>query len=483
MLTDGARSALEAGRLVPVLLIAVSGPVGSGKTMLLARFAAWVSERGLRVDGFLALAEGRTEATRGAADYVLFWPATSERTPYAHRQAQDHGYDFDPATEDVVAAWADTLTLEAVADVIVLDEFGKREAQGLGHAAILSRVLAVEPRCLAIAIRSGVQDSIETLMGRTFDLVIDASDPRALERMQEAYGALDDWQRVGVYGSGSGGIEMSVGAALHGIKFPLTGLVMSTTQSVVLAAAVGGLARRDRVVWVPFIAAGLKALSPTGSRLGPMLAISVQGILFSLVTRFFGTGRLALFFAGFLVGAWAGAQGVLIQYVLVGDNLFKAYAATARWLAERWSVSLPSMVALVLTLTLGFGLVAGTATTAFAGRRAKASAIRQALEERASQLQIPERADSQRRAWLLGGRDLLRPSFWAPVLIVLLVLKLAGTQDLDLFWIVFRAVAVAFVLFSLIRVVDPIGLVRWLRRKGHWGPALAFDRALRRRRI
>jgi len=469
-----------------VLLIAATGPVGSGKTTLLAGFAAWAVERGRRVDGFVAFAEGRDVPDKGAQDYVLFWPSTGARTPYAHRQAispaDRYLYAFDPEAEARVREWADSLNPGTIADIVLLDELGKREAQGLGHAPVLPTVIAADPACLVLAIRSGTQEAIEEQLGRPFDVVIDASSPDAMAQLQDAYAALDDWQRVGLYGAGSGGIEMSVGSALHGVKFPLTGLVMSTTQSVVLAAVVGGLARRERVVWVPFIAAGLKALSPTGSRLGPMLAISVQGILFSVVTRFLGIGRAGLFLAGFLVGGWAGAQGILIQYVLVGDNLFKAYTAVARWLAETWSVTLPSMGALVLTLTVGFGLVAGTATAVFGGRRTKVSAIRRALESRGAIVQVPERTLSRRQAWLLGAKDLLRPSFWLPVLIVLLVLKLTGTADLDLFWIVFRAAAVAFVLFSLIRLIDPIGLVRWLRRKGHWGPALAFERVLRRRR-
>ena len=46
-------------------------------------------------------------------------------------------------------------------------------------------------------------------------------------------------------------------------------------------------------------------------------------------------------------------------------------------------------------------------------------------------------------------------------------------------WVVVRAVTVGWVLFSVVRLFDPRKLALWLRRKGHWGPAMALTRALR----
>jgi hypothetical protein len=78
-----------------------------------------------------------------------------------------------------------------------------------------------------------------------------------------------------------------------------------------------------------------------------------------------------------------------------------------------------------------------------------------------------------------GLRDLLRPLFWAPVTVVAVIIVATGSTWEQAMWIVVRAITVGWVLFSLARLFDPRKLVSWLRRKGHWGPAMALNRALR----
>ena len=78
-----------------------------------------------------------------------------------------------------------------------------------------------------------------------------------------------------------------------------------------------------------------------------------------------------------------------------------------------------------------------------------------------------------------GLRDLLRPMFWAPVAVVAVIIVASGSTWEQAMWIVIRAITVGWVLFSLARLFDPRKLVSWLRRKGHWGPAMALSRALR----
>jgi hypothetical protein len=74
--------------------------------------------------------------------------------------------------------------------------------------------------------------------------------------------------------------------------------------------------------------------------------------------------------------------------------------------------------------------------------------------------------------------DLLRPLFWAPVIVVAAVIVMTGSSWEEGMWIVVRAVTVGWVLFSVARLFDPRKLLAWLRRKGHWGPAMALSRAL-----
>ena len=55
-----------------------------------------------------------------------------------------------------------------------------------------------------------------------------------------------------------------------------------------------------RVVWVPFISGGLKALSPAGNRVRPMIAIIMQGLLFGGTVQGLGWNFLAIGLGGAL---------------------------------------------------------------------------------------------------------------------------------------------------------------------------------------
>ena len=130
-----------------MLLVAVTGPVGAGKSSSLARLLESAAAEGRRVDGFVAEAHGRAEPGRGAEVYGLRFATPprhtripegggreSERTleapvPYAVREASAAPpYRFDPAAEVRLDAWAEGLTPGL--DLVVMDEFGRREASG-----------------------------------------------------------------------------------------------------------------------------------------------------------------------------------------------------------------------------------------------------------------------------------------------------------------------------------------------------------------
>ena len=105
--------------------------------------------------------------------------------------------------------------------------------------------------------------------------------------------------------------------------------------------------------------------------------------------------------------------------------------------------------------------------------------LRAMLSKGAGSVTVDVRPPTLRAALRRGLRDLLRPLFWAPVILVGAVILLSGSSWGDVMWIAVRAVTVGWVLFSVARLFDPKKLLLWLRRKGHWGPAMALSRALR----
>lgn len=466
-----------------MLLIAVTGPVGSGKTTLLATLAAWSRAQGLAPDGFLARAVRRVNPLLGAAGYELEWVADGRVMPFAERSGPGRpAYVFCADTLNAARVWATGLRDEAPRPLVVLDEFGLLEARGEGHLALWPDLAAAEPEVVVISVRTDVLDAVKQRLGRPFDLVIDAGDPDAWEKLRSACREHRDWMRVGGYGAGAGGLEMSLGSALHGMKIPLRGLLMSSLQSSVMTLAGSGLGRRGRVVWVPLIAAGLKALSPAGSRLRPMLAISMQGLLYGGAVTVLGWNALGVGLGGWLVGAWAASQGIVLQWLLVGEHLLRAYDALTGWVARHWHVGAPALGAVIAGWIVLWGAVASAATLVTWRRRSLPRRFQELMSRRLEGLRDPDAPPPTRRQAVLSGlRDLSRPAFWLPLLVIAAVVLAAGASWSDAAWMGVRAVTLGFLIFTAARSFEPRRLAAWLRRRGHWGPAVALEKALRGR--
>jgi hypothetical protein len=339
---------------------------------------------------------------------------------------------------------------------------------------------ADRPGTVVAGVAAADVHAIEAALERRFDRVVDASDAAAFATLRALCLEQRDWSRVGVFGAGSGGFEWSVGSALHAGHVPLRGLVLSSVQAAVMVFAGAGLGRRSRVVWVPFIAAGIKALSPAGARLRPMLAIAIQGMLFGGAARVLGWNALGLFAGGALVGAWAAAQGLILQYLLIGHDLLVAYETVVGWVRTRWAIGVPG-IATVLAAWIGtWGMASGSVALLAWRRGSLPPRLRRALEHGATGIRWEEPAPTWAAAVRRGARDLTRPVFWLPIGVVVAIVLSAGAPWERAFWIAARALTMGIVLFSLAGALDVRGLVAWLRRRGHWGPAVALERAMRR---
>lgn len=298
-------------------------------------------------------------------------------------------------------------------------------------------------------------------------LAQDAVDPR------EA-----DEARLAGYGLAGGAVEIGAGALVHGLDLPLGGLAMVSAQCVLLTRAAEGLHERPRVAWVGLLAAGLKALAPAGRRLRPMLAIAMQAWAYALALRLFGWNRAAVITGGLLMGAWSGAQGLLLQWLWIGNAWFaaaeKLVAGLAGWLGTA-APPLPALLAVYLLLhALGVALVAALAW----GRRAEAVPLDPVAPEVLQGLLAPRAAEG----WLASSwralPELLRPGFLAPLTIVIGALAVGGTPAEALFWIALRALTICWLLCVLLRRVDPHRLTAALRRWGWHAPARLWERVL-----
>jgi hypothetical protein len=461
----------------PSLLIAVTGGPGSSKTHLLAELAAVQLARGQRVEGVLALAIGRRVPNEGADEYWLRLIGTGQELSWAVRdESLDPPYYFEPETEKKLQTWAARLGTLPPTPLLLLDEFSKFEARGKGLMPLWPTLAATGPHVVVIAVREGLVGDIEQVLGRKFDLCIPATAPDALAQLNRACADFGEWTRVGLFGGAAGGLEMTVGAALHAAQIPLRGLAMSSLQAAMMVFAGAGLGSPGRVVWVPFISGGLKALSPAGNRVRPMLAIVMQGLLFGASVQVLGWNFFALGLGGALVGTWAALQGILLQYLLLGSELVSAYDTVVLWLADRWQVTAPSLPWLVVLWAVLHALVAGGVALAAWKLRQPPAALRQVLEREHISAPPPSVPAGWRRL-----RDFGHWQFWLPFLLVAAILLGSGRPWSAVAWLALRFLAVGCVLIALLSLLRPARWAEQLRRRGWWGPALAFSGALSRR--
>lgn len=465
---------------VPSLLIAVTGRPGARKTSLLAELAAVQLARGQRVEGVLSLAGARPSPACGAREYWLRFIGSAQELSWAVRdKSVDPPYVFEPDTERKLQEWAKRLQELPPPSLLLLDEFGKFELAGRGLMPVWPALLAAKPQIVIITAREELVENIERLLGRRFDLRVPAGAPNALARLLRATEDYGEWTRIGLLGGAAGGIEMSLGSLLHATKVPARGLVLSSLQGAMMTFAGFGLAQAGRVIWVPFISAGLKALSPAGSRVRPMVAICMQGLLYGGAVQLLGWNFVAVGIGGALIGAWSALQGLLFQYLMLGDDLLRAYDAMVLWVARHAGWQAPS---LPWVAGAWAGLCALVASgTALAAWRLKAppAALRRIIER--------ENAAGAGNPAGNGPRDRLREfarwQFWLPLLAVSAVMLAVGRSWESVAWLTLRFIAVGFLLMTLISLLRPARWAERLRRLGWWGPALALGRALESRAL
>ena len=464
------------------LLVALTGGPGTSKTRLMAELAAAQLARGQRVEGVLSIAGNRATPHQGASEYWLRIIGSDLELPWAMRdEALNPPYFFEPGTAKKLQAWAERLRHLPPPPLLLLDEFGKFELRGLGLMPVWPLLIAAGPQVVVMTVRDDLITTMETLLGRNFDVRIPAQSPDALARLQRACEDFGEWTRIGLFGGAAGGLEMTVGSALHAAKIPLRGLTMSSLQAAMMVFAGTGLSQPGRVVWVPFISGGLKALSPAGNRVRPMIAIIMQGLLFGGTVQALGWNVFALGLGGALVGAWAALQGFLLQYLMMGNELVRAYDAVVLWLADRWQITAPGLPWLVGAWALLHAAVAaGVAVTAWHLRRPPAS-LQAVIEKETARNTAPAGGGPARPAWIRRLREFGRWQFWLPLLVVAAILLGSGRPWETVAWLVLRFIAVGFVLIALVSLLRPARWAESMRRRGWWGPALALSGALARR--
>ncbi len=408
------------------------------------------------VDGFVSRAGRRPKTDQGADSYHWYFLLSGTDLTFAQRYEEGQ-FKIQPAALPALIGWAEHIPPKQ--DLIVLDEFGKWEANGEGIMPCWPLIEAAKPRMVVVTLREGVQEAIEKQMGRRFHVVLNAESWDTEQRLDSMVAELKDWEIVGSWGAASGALECSLGTYLHAARFPFTGTVMGSAQAATLSIASRNLGRKEFLAWISIISAGLKAFAPDGTRIGPMIAIAMQGLLFTIGAMIGRWSRFGFYLGAFLVGLWAALQGFFIQLVLLGGSLDRAWGQGARYLQRSFHISIPNLWVAVAALAVVNGLVC-VALSSLALRR---------WETKGPQTERFEQATSGRRKLL----------FWLPLVLVTLTYLFAGLPGEAIFWLFLRVFAVTVIVIGIGRLLIHVDFARALARRGMWGPAIAVESARR----
>jgi hypothetical protein len=142
------------------------------------------------------------------------------------------------------------------------------------------------------------------------------------------------WPTAAAFGALWGTIEITLGSFLHTLRLPFTSALLAAIGAALLVAERQVAPARGISMATAVIAALLKSISPGGVILGPMLAITMEGLLVEIALlaapRFFGAALLG----GFLAALWGVFQKLITQWILYGATILDLYMALLRKAGE-----------------------------------------------------------------------------------------------------------------------------------------------------
>jgi len=264
-------------------------------------------------------------------------------------------------------------------------------------------------------------------------------------------------------------IEIGLGSFIHGMRIPFGGHALSLYQTYFLTRSSRdgekfGVEKKAPAL-ISNVAAVLKSLSPAGNKLGPMLSISAQGLLFTLGIRLFGTRLVGYLVGGILMGLWAFVQPLITYLVFFGTDLYRAFEffLTRIMPFESRYVLLWIGGIVVLKICLSIAVV-GLALYGSGAEHLREFESRM-LDLGTRLAPSPESMEAPRSRGLILRRalgDLLRLPFLLSLAVTLAFFWYSQREATQIWIYLLRPVAIAFVFFYFSRSLMLIRLIRKL---------------------
>ena len=183
------------------------------------------------------------------------------------------------------------------------------------------------------------------------------------------------WRKAAVLGSLWAASEIVLGSFLHNAHLPFSGEFLTAIGIAILVAGHKLWPERGLLWRAGLVCAAMKSVSPSAVILGPMLAISAEGLLAEAGVRLLGANSAGYALAGGLAMCGTLAYKFLRLFMVYGPDTIKVYLRGVEWLNNMWlsEVNVWAPFFAILFIYFCFGIFASLA--GIAASRAKAPAV------------------------------------------------------------------------------------------------------------
>jgi hypothetical protein len=280
---------------------------------------------------------------------------------------------------------------------------------------------------------------------------------------------------AGLWAAGLSVAEIGVGSLMHALHVPLTGTLLSLNQAAFLSRFVK-LNRyrhdiRSITLDVSTVTALIKSFAPIGKRLTPMLAISVQGLLFTIGLWIFGVNLLGVLIGSCLLAAWGIVQPAFLAGIMYRSlSLAEQERVLGAWgkMTEDlpWLSSIAEMHGLMQVIVLIFSLKCLLAilltTIAWRSSTSKHSLWRR-WEQWLNRYAIHHkphlpivtmsRPDTIRTTLRLALRDLRHPMIWLSLGLLISLSIFLDSDYRATIWMGMRALGGIYLFYVALRLI------------------------------
>lgn len=125
---------------------------------------------------------------------------------------------------------------------------------------------------------------------------------------------------IAVFGTLWGFIEATLGNALHLLNLPFSGSILASIALIIILIARTYNPMVGSTFLMAIVAAFIKAVSFATVKLGPFIAIIIEGLLIEIILIIIKPGRLGFILSGFIMAIYPIVQTIVTKTILFGSN-------------------------------------------------------------------------------------------------------------------------------------------------------------------